>query len=158
MAEQAASGSRKVLIAVDASEHSKNAFNYYFSDVHRPDDMIYCLHIPEAPALNIFSLRDGLNVPVEEWKSCLQDHIGKVEKLHADYEADLISKRAHFKVLGEHYKSPGEGIIKTAGEVNADMIVMGTRGLDPFRRTLIGSVSDYVVRHSSVPVLICPKK
>ena len=36
------------------------------------------------------------------------------------------------------------------------MIVLGSRGLDVVRRALIGSVSDYVIRQSAVPVLICP--
>lgn len=53
-------------------------------------------------------------------------------------------------------KAPGQGIIQVAEEEGANMIVMGTRGLDMIRRTLLGSVSDYVVRHSRVPVLVCP--
>ena len=63
-----------------------------------------------------------------------------------------------YKVRGETSKTPGEGIIGLAEKENADFIVMGTRGLDVVRRTLLGSVSDYVVRHSQVPVLICPQK
>ena len=58
--------------------------------------------------------------------------------------------------MTESQKSPGEGIISVAEAENADLIVMGTRGLDVVRRTLLGSVSDYVVRHAHVPVLICP--
>jgi len=30
-------------------------------------------------------------------------------------------------------------------------------GLDAIRRTFLGSVSDYVIHHSKVPVLICPR-
>ena len=56
------------------------------------------------------------------------------------------------------YKNPGEGIIAAAETENANLIVMGTRGLDMIRRTLLGSVSDYVVRHSRIPVLVCPGK
>ena len=46
--------------------------------------------------------------------------------------------------------------MEIAENEHANLVVMGTRGLDVIRRTLIGSVSDYVVRHSKVPVLICP--
>lgn len=33
---------------------------------------------------------------------------------------------------------------------------MGSRGLGTIRRTILGSVSDYVVHHANVPVVVCP--
>ena len=45
-------------------------------------------------------------------------------------------------------------IVKVAEEVRAGLIVMGSRGLGGVRRTLMGSVSDAVVRHAHCPVLI----
>ena len=50
---------------------------------------------------------------------------------------------------------PGEIICKYAEEENAALIVTGTRGLGKVRRTLLGSVSDYVIHHSKVPILVC---
>ncbi len=32
---------------------------------------------------------------------------------------------------------------------------MGTRGMGTIRRTLLGSVSDYVVHHAHCPVTVC---
>ena len=51
--------------------------------------------------------------------------------------------------------SPGEYIVKMAKETGADMIVCGARGLGKIRKALLGSVSDYIVRKSKVPVVIC---
>lgn len=50
---------------------------------------------------------------------------------------------------------PGEAIVKAANEEKATMIVMGTRGLGKVRRTIMGSVSDYVVHHAHCPVIVC---
>jgi nucleotide-binding universal stress UspA family protein len=50
---------------------------------------------------------------------------------------------------------PGEVICKLAHEEKAELVVIGTRGLGKVRRTLLGSVSDFVVHHSHVPVLVC---
>ena len=50
---------------------------------------------------------------------------------------------------------PGEGIIKLSKEHDADMIVVGTRGLGKVRRTVLGSVSSYVIHHAHVPVVVC---
>ena len=49
---------------------------------------------------------------------------------------------------------PGQVICQVAHEEKAAMIVIGTRGMGKLRRTLLGSVSDYVTHHAKVPVLI----
>ena len=57
-------------------------------------------------------------------------------------EAHLMSGRAD------------EEIIFLAEGVGADLVVVGSRGLGGVRRTLVGSVSDSVVRHAHCPVLV----
>ncbi len=48
----------------------------------------------------------------------------------------------------------GRMIINVADEVDADVIVVGSHGHGFVARVLIGSVSEYVVRHSHRPVLV----
>jgi nucleotide-binding universal stress UspA family protein len=50
--------------------------------------------------------------------------------------------------------NPGIALCQLANEASADAIVMGSRGHGAIRRAVLGSVSDYVVRHSPCPVLI----
>lgn len=54
-----------------------------------------------------------------------------------------------------HAEAPGIGICKAAEEVHAALIIVGTRGMGKLRRTFMGSVSDYILHHAHVPVLIC---
>lgn len=51
--------------------------------------------------------------------------------------------------------SPRIEILRMAEEDKVDMIITGTRGKGTVRRTLMGSVSDHVLHHAHVPVLIC---
>jgi nucleotide-binding universal stress UspA family protein len=48
---------------------------------------------------------------------------------------------------------PAEAIAERARETSAEMIVMSTHGRTGFRRFLLGSVTERVVRVASVPVL-----
>ena len=52
---------------------------------------------------------------------------------------------------------PGNVLVQAAEDEKATMIVMGTRGMGTVRRTILGSVSDYVVHHAHCPVVVCRK-
>ena len=45
-------------------------------------------------------------------------------------------------------------ILDLAGELDAGLIVMGSRGMGPVKRLVMGSVSEGVVHHSRCPVLV----
>ncbi len=49
--------------------------------------------------------------------------------------------------------SPRPAIVDAALELNCQMIVMGTHGRSGLAHLLLGSVAEYVVRNSKVPVL-----
>jgi nucleotide-binding universal stress UspA family protein len=48
----------------------------------------------------------------------------------------------------------GQMIVHIADEIGADVIVVGSHGHGFLSRVLIGSVSEYVVRHTTRPVLV----
>ena len=49
---------------------------------------------------------------------------------------------------------PGEVICQVADETAAVMIIAGTRSLGKMKRTILGSVSDYLVNHATCPVMV----
>ena len=49
---------------------------------------------------------------------------------------------------------PGEVICQVADETAAVMIITGTRSIGKMKRTLLGSVSDYLVSHATCPVMV----
>lgn len=52
--------------------------------------------------------------------------------------------------------APGREIVKLAAKQGADLIVMGTHGRGAAGRLFFGSVTDYVLRHTPVPLLAVP--
>lgn len=52
----------------------------------------------------------------------------------------------------------GVAILETAKAIHADIIVMGNHGRQGLNRMLLGSVTEYVLHHSTIPLLIIPTK
>lgn len=72
--------------------------------------------------------------------------------------AAAAAKEAGFTpdpVLVETYGKPTpEVILETAQSWGADIIIMGTHGYSGLAHLLLGSVTDGVIRHSTLPVLL----
>lgn len=64
-----------------------------------------------------------------------------------------LQLKAKIKV---EFGKPGETIHGIAEQEKVSVIVMGGRGLSTLRRTLLGGVSDYVIKHSQIPVIFVP--
>lgn len=52
------------------------------------------------------------------------------------------------------FGDPAEEIVRAAERMDADMIIMGSRGLGKLRSALLGSVAGGVLRHAPCPVLV----
>ena len=72
----------------------------------------------------------------------------ELDKYRVDIESRGVS--AHVKLVEG---SPADAIIERAQALRALMIVLGTHGRGGFRRFLLGSTAERVVRTASVPVL-----
>ena len=53
-------------------------------------------------------------------------------------------------------KKPGPALVEFGEQVNADMIIMGTRGLGALKRMMLGSVSTFVLQNAQCPVSVIP--
>jgi nucleotide-binding universal stress UspA family protein len=88
------------------------------------------------------------------------ESVVRVDQQRASRETPLLDiiERARMRGVVAAYLlwtgEPGQSIVAAAEAEDADLIVVGTRGLDRTGRFLLGSISDYVVYHSSCPVLV----
>lgn len=153
-AEEGSSGGRKVLIAMDGSEHSFYAFDWYMANMHRDGVEVLIAHCPDYSSL--------LHAPVmSSDPAMISRMIHQEEEEVNSIVSKIKDKLTQHGVKGKLLRLSGEAghsIVKTAELEGVSCIVTGTRGQGKVRRTLLGSVSDYILNHAHVPVLICRHK
>jgi nucleotide-binding universal stress UspA family protein len=84
--------------------------------------------------------------------SDIQTAQARAEKALGEVVEKRISEKVRIRtqvVIGD----PGDEIVKTAADVNTDIIVIATHGLTGWRRLIFGSVAEKVVRLAQCPVL-----
>ncbi|XP_061187781.1 universal stress protein in QAH/OAS sulfhydrylase 3'region-like isoform X2 [Saccostrea echinata] len=149
-----AQGGRKIVIGVDESAFSEQAFNFYVENFLREDDTLFLVHTPER-----YNFVDAnLGTPVEHpHRELLEEVRHKVEALEAKYNKKIETMGIKSAKFLKRHGDPGEAIVHVAEKEHANLIVTGCRGMGLLRRTFMGSVSDYVMHHASCPVLVCRK-
>ncbi|XP_046354748.1 putative universal stress protein SAUSA300_1656 [Haliotis rufescens] len=152
-------GSRVVVVAVDGSHHSEFALDFYLSNLKKSNDYVVLLTSPEMEdILKATWSQSGYTVDTDHIANHLAKEREKVEeKLHF-FKEKMLTREMRGKVKAVSSHNPGDAICKGAEEEDADFIVIGCRGLGAIRRTFLGSVSDYVLHHSHIPVVICRHK
>ncbi|KXJ10401.1 uncharacterized protein LOC110245499 [Exaiptasia diaphana] len=150
MAEEEAK--RIVLLPVDDSKHAMDAFDWYVKNIRHDNDKLVIVHCHE---IHHSVTPHAMDTP--EWSNHVGAQEEKIKALEKKYKDKLEATHiaADIKVFGG---KAGEAICEAAKVEGAHMIVMGSRGLGALRRTILGSVSDYVLHHAHKPVIIIPKK
>ena len=88
------------------------------------------------------------------WTDSFEKYLEEIGKEALAY-ATKIGEEAGVKVEPVFRKGrPAEEILEYAEENNIGLIIMGTQGLTGLKKFLIGSVTEKVLRHSKVPVMI----
>lgn len=132
----------KILVAYDGSEGAHRALDQAVELAQSNGADVSVISVAEP--LPQFGRAGAMLVPEEEQ-----------ERLHelADAKKALTEKGVSAKII-ERKGDAAAMIIDEAEKEDADMIVMGTRGLNGAQRWLLGSVSSRVVQHAPCNVLV----
>lgn len=135
-----------VLFCHDGAEHSSRAFNWYQKYFYRDDHVVGLVNIYFTPICD--------ENEVDQRKQAVRKKsIDSTRQFQEFCERKGIITRVFIE---EKVESVGFTVCKIAKENNASLILMGQRGLGAIQRALYGSVSEYVLHHAHIPVLIVP--
>jgi nucleotide-binding universal stress UspA family protein len=139
----------RILLATDGSEEAELAALRAVDLADATDSELHVVHVGVVPIF-LKSYPGTLG-----YERRLYEEIEEMSRELLRKESWRV-KAAGGTVAGTHLRM-GEvalEIVALAEELQADLIVMGSRGLGGVRRALMGSVSDSVVRHAHCPVLV----
>ena len=136
-----------VLVAVDFSDSSDNAFQMALSMAISFSARLLVLHVINEPV----DLR-GFYVPHISFEKLEEEIEEGAKKMMESFCRQNIHDFENFETLIVP-GLPYEQIIGQAEEKSTDLIVLGTHGRTGLDHVLFGSTAEKVVRKSKVPVL-----
>lgn len=143
---------KKMIIAYDGSDASKKAINTALQCADREDEITLLTIIPAELAESSFT---KMLLPTIDFSQIVKSGTFKEKAMES------LSKVAK-EIEGEVKKvdivvesgDPADEILMVAKRLAVDMILIGYKGYGKEGRFLLGSVTDKVVRHAGVSVLV----
>jgi len=152
---------KKVLIALDYNPTAQKVAEEGFSIAKAMKAEVVLLHVISDPVyyssteyspimgfngfldsgLMHLESTDGLNKAALHFLDKTREHLG-------DKSIKTTLKEGDF----------ADSILNTAKEVNADIIILGSHSRKWLENVLMGSVTEKVLRHTSIPLFIIPTK
>lgn len=165
--KQGAGGRRQILVAVDGSVHSTNALDWTLRHVvHFESDILFLIAVAhrhsEMTAVVHNTAPSGFERVISMRKAAADNATDIAHRAGlAALKAGLPSDQIVCTALDPHsdgFSNEGGSIVKYAGALKMDMIVMGHRGQGAGRgagSTLagMGSVTAHCVAHAQCPVI-----
>lgn len=137
-------GFQNILVPVDFSEDSPIVYERALS-VLASGGRLTLLHVVEfMPAvmegtLGIYPHRKD----IEKIKELSLERLGEIAQDHADLDIQALVREG----------KPATAILEVIGELQPDLVVMGTHGRSKLDHLLIGSVTERVIRKAPCAVL-----
>ena len=143
---------KKIIVPTDFSDQAENALKVAAQLAKRHDGEIYLLHFLDLP-LDLIdpSQPKGGDLPEALFFMKLA-HQRFTEVLKKDY---LDGVKVHETV---EFHNTFDGIMEVSQKHECDVIIMGSSGAEGIKEIFIGSNTEKVVRHSTIPVMVIKKE
>ena len=151
----------KVLIALDYNPNAQNIAESGFELAKSLNAQVILLHVISDPAYyastvydpimgfggfaNLNSLESGV---LDDIKKNAEDFLSKSKTYLGDESIETIAIEGDI----------ADGIIETAKEQKADIIVLGSHSRKWLEQILLGSTAEEVLHQSTIPLFIVPTK
>lgn len=140
----------KIMIAVDFSSYSASVIAAGMELAASTGSSVVLLSILDKTGELIPSIEGG-SASADEWEARVQDVATRLSIFAEEYPEIAVSVSA---VIGD----PKADILEQAVEQGIKTLVVGTHGRTGLDHLLVGSTAEFVIRHTTIPVLVVPYK
>jgi len=156
----------KILISYDGSKDSKYALDQAIQMVKNSENTLYILTIRTPLTTFQYSSNVPFSDPDLDTGDLNMAHIRErlESREHAHWQGVLNEAKTICRETGIEYRGflvtgdPRTTICDVAKQENVDMIIMGSRGFSSLKGLILGSASQYTVKHAPCAVLIARPK
>jgi nucleotide-binding universal stress UspA family protein len=141
---------KRILCPIDGSSTSNLGMKEAIRIAKAQKAKLHFIHVIDTYFPVLDGVGDFMLVDMTDLLRKNAEKVVKKAKSTAE-KAGVVADAQFTETLGGR---PAEFIIKEAEKWSADLIVMGTHGLRGVSRLILGSDAEYVVRTSTVPVLL----
>jgi nucleotide-binding universal stress UspA family protein len=142
---------KTILFPTDFSDVSQRAVKYIKQLKGAGAQEVIVLHVIDEKELLALS-----RIP-DQYLQITAEMEKEIEKKMTSIVADMTAEGFHVKPKVKTGK-PFKEIMTTAAEEKASLIIMGSHGRSNIEEMLMGSVSENVIRHAKVPLLIISRE
>ncbi len=144
---------KRILVPVDGSETANRALRTAVALAAEQSAALHVVHVSEETPLYVSM--DTLPYPPADLMEALhKEGEGILAEAVATARNQNIEADAKLLVIDGPGRGISEAIEQEAEHWDADLIVIGTHGRRGFRRLLLGSVAENLIRVSTKPVLL----
>lgn len=141
---------KKILIATDGSDTSKRAVLVGIDMARRAGGSIIAIYVVDVSRIS--HLPGYAMIPgIKEKIIGLMEEEGKQATGFAEDRAREVNVPCH-KIISQG--SPSQELLKLSRDLEADLLILGSRGRTGVEKYILGSVAEKVVLQSEVPVLL----
>jgi nucleotide-binding universal stress UspA family protein len=141
---------KHILLATDGSDASAHAADLALSLARTHGAKLTALYVVDPyPYLGI---GEANPVGFDSYMSAARDHAAQAHARLSERSAAGSPVDLQLRLVED--VAAVDGILQTARDENADLIVVGSHGRTGLRRLMLGSVAGKVVAESTVPVLV----
>lgn len=145
---------KTILFPTDFSSNAIHASEYAGMVAKRMDAKVVLLNVYTIPTISEYQLPNEIENFINLKKREAQENLEEFTKVFLK-NTGLPSDRVSVKV---EYGHISDKIVDTARSIQADMIVMGTKGATDFWDKWLGTNAQKVMKNANCPVWIVPQK